>query len=67
MQDVHVKLNPGLTWQKRHSKSRLCHQKIALELQAETSKMLPLEHSFMWNETWTLQKIDQKYLCGAGE
>ena len=49
------------------NKQTLCHQQIALELQEETSKMLPLEHSFVWNEIWTLQKIDQKYLCGAGE
>jgi len=29
--------------------------------------MLPLEYSFVWNETRTLQKIDQKYVRGAGE
>jgi hypothetical protein len=40
MQDVHVKLNPGLQWQKHHS----FHQQIRLKFKEETSK---LENSFL--------------------
>jgi hypothetical protein len=40
-QDVHVKLNLGLPWQKQHSTGRrLFHQQIGLKFKEETSKML---------------------------
>jgi hypothetical protein len=61
--DVHVKLNLGLPWQKQHSKRRrLFHQQIGFKFKEETSKVLHLEHSLYGTETWTLRKIDQKYL-----
>ena len=54
MQDVHVKLNPGLPWQKQHSAGR------RLKFEEETSKVLHLEQYGV--ENWTLRKVDQKYL-----
>jgi hypothetical protein len=48
MQDVHVKLNPGLSWQKQHStRRRLFHQQIGLKFKGETSKVLHLKHGFV--------------------
>jgi hypothetical protein len=49
MEDVRVKLNPGLSWQKQHSKRRNSfYQQIGLKFEEETSKMLYLEHGFVW-------------------
>jgi hypothetical protein len=49
MEDVHVKLNPGLPWQKlRSARTRLFYQKNGIEFEEETSKMLHLEHGFVW-------------------
>jgi len=49
MEDVRVKLNPGLQWQKLHStKRRLFYQHTGLKFEEETSKMLHLEHGFVW-------------------
>ena len=48
IQDVHVKLNPGLQWLKQHSSSRrFFHQATGLKSKEETSEMLHLEeHGF---------------------
>ena len=49
MQDVHVKLNPGLPWQKQHStRKRLFSQQFGLKFKEETSNILHLEYSFVW-------------------
>ena len=60
-QDVHVKLNPGLPWQKQNLTCRgVFHQQIVLKFKEETSKVLHLEHSIYGADTWTPQKADQK-------
>ena len=43
-----MKLNPGLPWQKLHSTRRLFYQHIGFKFEEETSKMLYLEHGFVW-------------------
>ena len=49
MEDVHVKLNPGLPWQKMHlARRRLFLPAIGLKFEEETIKMLHLEHGFVW-------------------
>jgi len=49
MEDVHVKLNPGMPWQKLHSARRklFFYQQIGLKYEEETNKMLHLEHGFV--------------------
>jgi len=49
-QNVHVKLNPGLPWKKQLStKRRLFFQrKIGITFKEDTSKVLHLEHRFVW-------------------
>jgi len=59
MQDVHVKLNPGLPWQKQHStRKRLFSQQIGLKFKEETSKMLHLEYSFVW--CWNFNTMESR-------
>ena len=49
MEDVGVKLNPGLPWQKLRSTRRdSFYQQTGLKFEEETSKMLHLEHGFVW-------------------
>ena len=49
MEDVRVKLNPGLPWQKlRSKKEESLYQQNGLKFEEETSKMLHLEHGFVW-------------------
>jgi hypothetical protein len=49
MQDVHVKLNPELPWQKSSiQQEESFHQQTGLKLKEEISKVLHLEHSFVW-------------------
>jgi len=49
MEDVRVKLNPGLPWKKLHStEENSFYQHIGLNVEEETSKMLHLEHGFVW-------------------
>jgi len=49
MEDVCVKLNPGLPWQKlRSTRRRLSLPANGLKFEDETSKMLHLEHGFVW-------------------
>ena len=40
MQDVHVRLNPGLQRDKQHSTRRRLHQQIGFKFKEETSQML---------------------------
>ena len=59
MEDVRVKLNSGLPWQKLHStRRRLFYQQIGLNLRKNLVKC------YIWSmaETWTLLAADQKYL-----
>ena len=37
-------------------------QQIGLKFKEQTSKMVRLEHGLCSAETWTLRKIDQKYV-----
>jgi hypothetical protein len=49
MEDVLVKLNPGLLWQKLHLTRRgVFYWQNGLVTEVETSKMLHLEYSFIW-------------------
>jgi hypothetical protein len=62
MQDVHVKLNPGLPWQKQHSSIR--------GLFSPTNVKKKLLKCYIWRIAlygagiWTLWKVLE---CGAGE
>ena len=47
MQDVHVKLNPGLIWQKQRSKGRRLFSPANWTFKVETSEVLRLEHGFV--------------------
>ena len=38
------------------------HQQIELKFQGQTCKVLHLEYIFCGAETWTLRKVDRKYL-----
>jgi hypothetical protein len=49
MEDVLVKLNPGLLQQKLHlTRRRLFYLQNGFRIEKETSKMLDLEYSFIW-------------------
>jgi hypothetical protein len=50
MQDIRVKLNQGLPWQKLHSTRRrlFFYQQMGLKFEEGTSKILHLEHGFVW-------------------
>ena len=49
MEDVRVKLNPGLSWKSCvQQKEESLYQQIGLKFEEETSKMLHLEHGFVW-------------------
>jgi hypothetical protein len=63
MQDVNVKLNPELSWQKQHSTGgRLFTSKLDLNLRKK------LVNCYIWSldlydaESWTLQKSDYKHV-----
>ena len=62
VQDVLVKLNLGLPWQKQLSRRRHSHLQIGHTLEEETSKVLHLKHKFYGAETWKFWKADQKCL-----
>jgi hypothetical protein len=54
-----VKLNPGVSWQKKHStKRRHFFHQITLTFKEK------LVNHYIWSiaESWTLEKVDQKYL-----
>ena len=49
MEDVRVKLNPELPWKNRvQQEEDSLYQQIGLKFEEETSKMLHLEHGFLW-------------------
>jgi hypothetical protein len=64
MQDVQVNLNPELSWLKQHSTRRknLFTSKLDLNLRKKLVKCYIWSIALYGAETWTLRKIDQKYL-----
>jgi len=59
MQDVHVKLNPGLPWQKHHSTRSFFHQKIGLKCKKDTSRMVQWEYNNVrW---WNLDPLESTF------
>jgi len=66
MQDVCVELNPGLPWQKQHSRRRkrrrrLFTSKLDLNLRKKLVKCYIWSIASYGAETWTLRRVDQKY------
>jgi hypothetical protein len=59
---MHVKLNPELPWQKQHSIIRLFTSKLDLNLRKKQVKCHIWSIALYGAETWTLRKVDQKYL-----
>jgi hypothetical protein len=65
MQDIHLKLHPGLPY---HGKSSIqqeedCHQQTGFKFREKASKILHLEHKFcMELKLKTYWKVDKKYL-----
>jgi hypothetical protein len=66
MQDVHVTLNTGLSWQKQHSTGRrlFCTSKLDLNLRKKLVKCYIWSIALYGAESWTLWKVLK---CGAGE
>jgi hypothetical protein len=63
IQDVHVKLNPGLPWQKQHSTRRVFFtSKFDLNLRKKLVKCYIWSIALYGAETWTLRTVDQEYL-----
>jgi hypothetical protein len=63
IQVVHVKLNPGLSWQKQRStRRRLFTSKLDLNLREKLVKRYILNIVMCGAETWTFRKVNQKYL-----
>jgi hypothetical protein len=61
--DVHVKLNPELSWQRQHStRRRLFTNKLDLNLRKKLMKCYIWSIALYGGETWTLWKVGQKYL-----
>ena len=48
MQDVHVKLNLGFSWQNRNSKKEDFHQQLGPKFKEATREVLHLEHNIVW-------------------
>ena len=61
-QDVHGKLNPGLSWPEQHSKKTLFTSQMDLHLRNKLVKCYTCSIALYGAETWTLHKADQKYL-----
>ena len=64
MEDVRVKLNPGLPWQKVafNKKKTLFTSKLDLHLRKKLVKCYIWSMALYGAETWTLRAVDQKYL-----
>jgi hypothetical protein len=63
MQGVHAKLNPTVSWQKQHStRRRLFNSKLDLNFRKKLIKCYMWSIALYGGETWTLRKVDQKYL-----
>ena len=63
MEDVRVKLNPGLPWQKLRStiRRRLFTSKLDLNWRKILVKCYIWSMALYGAETWTLRAADQKY------
>jgi len=49
MEDVNMKLNPGLPWKSCIQQEKdSCYQQIGIKFEEETNKMLHLEDRFIW-------------------
>jgi len=46
--DLRMNLNPTLPQQKQHSTKRPFDQKLGIKFKEETSKVVHLDHSFVW-------------------
>jgi hypothetical protein len=67
MQDVHVKLNPGLSSQKQHStRRRLFTSKLDLNVRKKLVKCYIWSIALYGAESWIIRKVDQKYLESFG-
>jgi hypothetical protein len=64
MQDVHVEIKPGFGWQKQVSTRRrsIFHQQIRLKSKNVISKVEISSVVFYGAESWTIRKVDQKYM-----
>jgi len=64
MEDVRVKLNPGLSWQKAafNKKKTLFTSKLDLNLRKKLVKCYIWSMALYGTETWMLQAVDHKYL-----
>ena len=64
MQNVHVKLNRGLSWAKGtfSNKKTLFNRKLDLNLKKKLVKCHNWSIALYGDETWTLRKVEQKYL-----
>jgi len=58
MRDVHVRLNPGLSFQMRSQQGNSFHQQTELKFKEETSKVLDLVYSFVW--CWNLNPSESR-------
>jgi predicted restriction endonuclease len=64
MQDVQVKLNPGLPWQKQHSTRRrfFLPAKVNLNLRKKLVKSYIWRLALCGAETLAVRSVDQKHL-----
>jgi hypothetical protein len=65
MGNIYLKLSLGLTWQKNiKQEENSFHQHMGIKFKEETSSALHLELAIALYgaETWTLSKVDQKYV-----
>jgi hypothetical protein len=62
LQDVYVKLNPGLPWQSSIQQEDSFSQQIGLISKEETRKCYIWNIALFGAETWTLQKVNHKHL-----
>jgi len=60
MQNVHVELNRGLPWQKQNSARRRIFTSNLVKKKQENYYIWSIV--FYGAETWTLRKVDKKYL-----
>jgi predicted oxidoreductase (fatty acid repression mutant protein) len=63
IQNVRLKLNPDCRGKRSIQEEEVSfHQQKGRKFKEEFSEVLHFEHSCVTAETWTLRKVDQKYL-----
>jgi hypothetical protein len=63
MKDIGMKFNPGLPWQKQHStRKTLFTNKFDSNLRKKLVKCYIRNIALYGTETWTVRKVDNKYL-----